>query len=1124
MSTEKMDRQRRISELFERAVRLPLNQRSDFLVQACGEEAALREELESLVRHHEQSPPGFLSPAVRSPVRRLDLPPLDAGQAGAPPNRAFEPPIDSIEGYQITKELHRGGQGVVYQAIQKSTRRKVALKVMLEGPFASEKTKRRFEREVELIASLHHPNIVSVFDTGVSHGKYWFAMDYIRGRPLDQYAAGKDLSIERALQLFAKICEAVNYAHQRGVIHRDLKPGNIMVDDQGEPHVLDFGLAKVAGAEAFGDSRPMLVSVTGQVVGTLPYMSPEQAKGDPSQIDIRTDVYSLGVMLYELLTGKYPYVVVGQMADVLHNIQEAEPRRPSTIRRQIKNELETVLLKALAKDRQRRYQSAAELGRDLQHYLSGAPIEAKRDSGLYLLKKSLSRHRRPLAAGAVVLCLLIAVGGVSLWKIAQIGQSRATEESRRVLQEAWSLARERGDLRGALTELERFASPRVTSADYFLVKGAITTSCALEAHIDDKPGLTRQAIAEFQDAHAAAGGQRFWDGSSVLNSFSENQSAGSASALRAAAGLVMLNDWESSTRQENDKLATDAWKLYSAAEQVENRMGKSMGAAWDPVPPAFNSARDPLTQKKLHEESPAEARQRADENAEIVRLIANPVESLVRGSGQRLESRFVTELVFDDLFALNQELHLVANDNLVSAVGQDPNDRRRWTIDLNAAALWHDGVPLTADDVEFSWKTFCRSDDKRLESVTAEGSHRVRIIHKGVCNTARHDMRIAVYPKHIWAHLALLDKQTAIQQLDENLGSHPIGNGPFLLESLRGSRIVLTRWEKYSGQRPMIRRITFEVDSSRSSRARKLAEGRADTGEMKAEDYYWHVNGASFADRVTKVRHDKYEYDFIMWNLRKESLLTKPELRMAIAHAVDLAALRRFLYCGVYEQCLGIFQGQAIADSRSGGDLGYDPRRAGDLLAAAFANENIAVGASSMSAGETKLTINLLVPNDNLSPRLAARVLRKQAMATGIDLQLHERPYRDCIAAFKLGVEKVGGSTLVFHGIYSGVQRFGDPADDADRWRSDGPKNYGHYSNKDVDDLLDWAASAMELEKEGEYYRSAQRIVFGDQPYLFLWQKPGLWAFSDRLRGIKLSKMGPALFYPGPRAWWVPGS
>ena len=211
-------------------------------------------------------------------------PNLDAG--------ADQLPADAIPGYRILKELHRGGQGVVYQAAQESTHRKVALKVMLEGPFAGSESKKRFEREIALVGSLRHPNIVPIFDSGVAQGRFFYAMEYIRGEPLSRYVQSRKLSVDDTLKLFKKVCDAVDYAHQKGVIHRDLKPSNILVDNRGDPYVLDFGLAKVGGAEVEGDAASMLVSVTGQVMGTLAYMSPEQASGRPDEVDMRSDVYS----------------------------------------------------------------------------------------------------------------------------------------------------------------------------------------------------------------------------------------------------------------------------------------------------------------------------------------------------------------------------------------------------------------------------------------------------------------------------------------------------------------------------------------------------------------------------------------------------------------------------------------------------------------------------------------------------------------------------------------------------------------------------------------------------------------------------------------------------------------
>ena len=317
---------------------------------------------------------------------------------------------EPIEGYEILGELGRGGMGVVYEAVQQSTKRRVALKVLLEGPYASATSKRRFEREVELAANLQHPNIVTILESGITRGRYYFAMQFVRGKRLDDYIAASHLTVPQKLRLFARICRAVNYAHQRGVIHRDLKPANIFVDEQGEPHILDFGLAKVTDVDE--DSDHTMISISGQIMGTLPYMSPEQTAGSSRDIDTRTDIYSLGIILYEMLTGQYPYPVVGKMVDVLQNIAKAEPARPSTIIRRINNEVETIVLKALAKEKERRYQSAEGLAADVERYLNGEAIEAKRDSATYVLRKLLRRHRTAVTIASLALAMIL-IAGVS---------------------------------------------------------------------------------------------------------------------------------------------------------------------------------------------------------------------------------------------------------------------------------------------------------------------------------------------------------------------------------------------------------------------------------------------------------------------------------------------------------------------------------------------------------------------------------------------------------------------------------------------------------------------------------------------------------------------------------------
>jgi len=338
----------------------------------------------------------------------------------------------SIEGYVLQEEIHRGGQGVVYRATQLGTKRQVALKVLLEGPFASENTRRRFEREVELAASLRHPNIVTILDSGLSRGRYYFAMEYIDGLRLDRYVAQKRPTLDAALFLFEKACEAVNFAHQRGVIHRDLKPPNILVDADGEPHILDFGLAKPVHPLAATESTVEVLSTSGQFVGTVAYMSPEQAAGS-QDVDVRTDVYALGVIFYEALTGHHPYVVDGPLGEILSRIAHEEPGNPRSMvgrlhaNRKIDDELATILLKTLEKEPARRYQTARELAGDLRHRRLGEPIEAKRASGLYMLKKTLRRYR--LQATTAGLILLMLVGFLVTFAVLFTGERAARQEA-----------------------------------------------------------------------------------------------------------------------------------------------------------------------------------------------------------------------------------------------------------------------------------------------------------------------------------------------------------------------------------------------------------------------------------------------------------------------------------------------------------------------------------------------------------------------------------------------------------------------------------------------------------------------------------------------------------------------
>ncbi len=339
---------------------------------------------------------------------------FDAAGSGASLAASMRP---VLLGYDIRREVHRGGQGVVYEALQQSTGQTVALKVLREGPFAGGNDRQRFDREVSILATLNHRHIVRIIDRGAAAGSDYLVMDYVDGRPIDRYVREHDLSLRDRLRLFAEVCDAVSAAHQRGVIHRDLKPGNILIDSAGEPRVLDFGLAKTTA-----DGDVVHATQTGQFIGSLPWASPEQSLGQHSDVDVRSDVYSLGVVLYQLLTGQFPYTTVGDLSEVLNRIRTAEPIRPRTIEREIDDDTETIVLKSLQKDPTRRYQSVGELARDVRHYLAREPIEAKRDSGWYLLRKSLYRHR---AATSIAAAFVIVVTGAAIALSVLYARSRA---------------------------------------------------------------------------------------------------------------------------------------------------------------------------------------------------------------------------------------------------------------------------------------------------------------------------------------------------------------------------------------------------------------------------------------------------------------------------------------------------------------------------------------------------------------------------------------------------------------------------------------------------------------------------------------------------------------------------
>jgi serine/threonine protein kinase/WD40 repeat protein len=383
---------RRLEDLFHGARGRAPGEREAFLERECDGDRELLEEVRGLIAHE--------------PRTALPLEPAAPGGFG-------DIVGERLGAFRLLRLLGEGGMGAVFEAEEEHPRRRVALKV-LRLASASASARSRFMREIRLLAGLQHPGIAAIYEAGVARRPGgpelpFFAMELVQGARLDEFARQRRPSLEERLALVAEICDAVQHAHQRGVIHRDLKPGNILVvEDPGRagaprPKVLDFGIARATE----GESETALLTRAGQILGTLAYMSPEQVLGDPAEQDTRSDVYSLGVILYELVCGRLPLDLdTSALPEAARRIREEEPERPARLAPGLRGDVETIVLKALEKDRERRYQSAAELAEDLRRHLRGEPIAARSHSALYVLRRTMRRHR---AATGVALVFFLSV-------------------------------------------------------------------------------------------------------------------------------------------------------------------------------------------------------------------------------------------------------------------------------------------------------------------------------------------------------------------------------------------------------------------------------------------------------------------------------------------------------------------------------------------------------------------------------------------------------------------------------------------------------------------------------------------------------------------------------------------
>src|SRR5881409_2641066 len=311
--------------------------------------------------------------------------------------------LGQLGDYELLEEIGRGAQGVVFRARQKSLNRTVALKVIGLGQWATKAHLKRFRREAEAAASLDHPCIVPIYEVGERDGSCYFSMKFVEGGQLDEVIHRTPMSIRQAAELIAKVARTVHYAHEHGILHRDIKPGNILLDAKGEPHLTDFGLARLIETES-------TVTRTKEVMGTPSYMAPEQAMGNNAAVNSATDVYGIGAVLYQVLTGQPPFAG-GTTYETIKLLLDTEPKPPRLLNPKIDRDLSTICLKCLEKDSKRRYSSALALAEDLERWLKHEPIDARR-TGIFARGKKWVR-RNPTSA--LLTASLVALAAASGW-------------------------------------------------------------------------------------------------------------------------------------------------------------------------------------------------------------------------------------------------------------------------------------------------------------------------------------------------------------------------------------------------------------------------------------------------------------------------------------------------------------------------------------------------------------------------------------------------------------------------------------------------------------------------------------------------------------------------------------
>ncbi len=558
---------RRLQEVFLQASALAKSERAAYLDSACADDPGVRAEIEAMLAAESQVGTFLENPVIAS----------SSANRGVVDQR--DPNV--IGPYRLLKRLGSGGMGVVYLAEQtEPVRRQVALKLIKIG-MDTEQVVARFEMERQALAMMEHPGIARVLDAGATDdGRPYFVMEVVRGTPITTYCDKKGLSLEQRLDLFARVCDALNHAHQKGIIHRDIKPSNVLVESRDgdvTPKIIDFGIAKATNQRLIEGG---LHTGIGQIIGTPEYMSPEQADVSGLDIDTRSDIYSMGVMLYELLAGSLPFDSAAGRSAGLGQIQrilsEEEPPTPSTrvssihglritcglnpreLGRKLKGDLDWIVMKAIDRDLDRRYQAVSEFASDIRRYLADEPVLASPPGSTYRLRKFVRRHRTAVAGVAAGVLLLLA--GV----VATTSQAiRATRAEREALHQAALAA----DVNDFLISMLSEANPANRPAGVeFTVVDALETAAymvdagdrspRLEAEVRRVVGVTFYSLGRYEEAESQTR-----EALATLQSLDEAP-AGEVARLKIQLGNILVDSGE---LDEAERILEEAREVFAAS-------------------------------------------------------------------------------------------------------------------------------------------------------------------------------------------------------------------------------------------------------------------------------------------------------------------------------------------------------------------------------------------------------------------------------------------------------------------------------------------------------------------------------------------------------------------------------